>query len=356
MSGQGNVSKQPFATRVSAWVGCFWCTAFSWSPTMSSFTNWWFSPHLVFPGEISSPCYCRMLKEKGLASTFGKVPHTGRSRIFGCIQSYFSLRIKMKLEKYKPSLMSSEGAGSVFLWDICQCILLPHLRASRFHLSKAFIKFTNSFHAGSSVSRCGWAEAADPLCTQTGPQGSGFLTSPVGWELRNANHLQVICKHHFLLIIFLYEPDWNQVSCSLKVIKGNFLSNLADTAAVHPEPPCSPKPQHCHTGTARDQTCHCKHSLQLFLCRKGKKTGLVSEVFIKASIQKFTPAYLFSDMRLCVEIWPVKMHLCAWHVFNVICLQLSLNISKIRFMQEHCLPPFSKDLKRALRSVWLCLV
>lgn len=90
------------------------------------------------------------------------------------------------------------------------------------------------------------------------------------------------------------------------------------------------------------------------------------ETFVQVPIQKFTAAYLFNEMTspskimqsaaeavcakgLCGHL--ASENLCAWHIFSVICLQISRDISKIRFIQEHCLPPFSKDLKRFLRSV-----
>lgn len=211
-----------------------------------------FTPSL-FPGEVSFPCW--QLKDVGCGNR--TVFHSWKGHLTlggwgGAFVSavplhselemcHFSLGLKMKLVKYKSSLMSSDGAGSAFPWDICQCILLPHLRASRFHLNKAFIKFTNSFHAGSSISRCGRAVAADPLCTQTGPRGRGSLTSPVGWELRNTNHFQVIWKYlcyilHFLLVVFLYESGWNQRQLQLEVIRDNFLSNLAAVCAARNQP------------------------------------------------------------------------------------------------------------------------
>lgn len=121
------------------------------------------------------------------------------------------------------------------------------------------------------------------------------------------------------------------------------MSNPADTAAPRNHPAL------LNPSTVRDQTSHWKHPLQLFFTGKGKNLvwcvrSLYRSLFLP--LQKFTAVYLFSEMTsptkimhsaagvvcgkgLCVVIWPVKMCLCAWHVFNVTCLQTGLNISKI---------------------------
>lgn len=191
--------------------------------------------------------------------------------------------------------MPSDASGPAFLCHICQCILLPHLRASRFHLSKAFIKFTNPFHAGSSISGWGWAVAAGPLCTQTAPRGSGFLTSPVGWEWRNTNHFQVICKKPLLhyALCANYFPVWAGLKSKAATIKGYFVSNPADTAAPRNHPAL------LNPSTVRDQTSHWKHPLQLFFTGKGKNLvwcvrSLYRSLFLP--LQKFTAVYLFSEM------------------------------------------------------------
>lgn len=79
-----------------------------------------------------------------------------------------------------------------------------------------------------------WPSSGLRSSLHSGPQGGAFLTSLVVWKLKNTNHFRVICKYlcYISLIIFLDESDWNQRQLQLKVIKGNFLSSLADTAAV----------------------------------------------------------------------------------------------------------------------------
>lgn len=145
--------------------------------------------------------------------------------------------------------MSSNGALSVFLWDICRSILLSHLWVGLQTSSEQSIyqKFTSSFLSRSGISSS--EVTADSLCSQTGPQGSSFLTSPVGWKLKKKKkwkktdkktfqsklQIKYVCyiittlyllgfdKFISLVTIFLRETGWNQRTLKLKIIKGNVL-------------------------------------------------------------------------------------------------------------------------------------
>lgn len=160
-----------------------------------------------------------------------------------------------------------------------------------------------------------WLSRGCRSSLHSGPRGSGFLTSPVGWELRNTNHLQVIWitwNYALLEITLHYALFSNYFPAQVRLKSKVTLSKLADTAAAAAPRNPPALPNHSSVTLVLSGTKHVPNTptAAFPLQERQKNWSDVWDPYIGAH-REFTPAYLFREMMSSTKI----MHSaagCVW--------------------------------------------